>query len=212
VRLWSRGLVYDQSASGRASLLVRDTFSLLQHDAFPQANLSTTSLLAAAPSYIYILATLVSHQTCTLTISESTFWLSSKMTTVASIKALVKDIGMLSNGLPQSVQQGTKEDKIWTVMNADERDTPHETFNRRFDAMFGEDCRDSAGRLHHIRKGKLGLGQVCSYLSKIDWANDFPLDIVEVKLLRLVVELKNLQYVVQLFCLIVTNISLVDSK
>jgi hypothetical protein len=40
-------------------------------------------------------------------------------------------------------------------MNTEECDTPHETFNRRFDAMFAEDCRDSDGRLHHVRQGKL---------------------------------------------------------
>lgn len=108
----------------------------------------------------------------------------------------MKETGVLSNSLLQSVQQGMKEDIIWTMMNADERDTPHETFNRRFDAMFGEDCWDSAGRLHYIRKGKHGLGLVCSFLSKLDWANSFPLDIVEIKLSQLVAELKQLQYIV----------------
>jgi hypothetical protein len=114
------------------------------------------------------------------------------------IKDLVKNITSLSNVLPPSIQQGTKDDKIWCVMNAGERDTAHETFNRRFDAMFGEDCRDSDGRLLHIRRGKLGMALVASYLSKIDWAHDFPLDIVEIKLQRLLTELKHLQYVASL--------------
>ena len=104
------------------------------------------------------------------------------MTTISEIKTLIKAITTLSNSLPQSVQQGTKEDKIWSIMNTEECETAHETFNRRFDAMFGEDCRDDAGCLLYICKGKLGLGRVCSYLSKIDWADDFPLDIVEIKL------------------------------
>jgi hypothetical protein len=115
------------------------------------------------------------------------------------IKDLVKNIASLSKVLPQSIQQGTKEDKIWCVMNAGERDTAHETFNRRFDAMFGEDCRDSSGRLLHIRRGKLGMGLVTSYLSEIDWAQDFPLDIVELKLQHLLEELRHLQYVTALF-------------
>ncbi|KAG6883266.1 hypothetical protein C0992_009256, partial [Termitomyces sp. T32_za158] len=58
--------------------------------------------------------------------------------------------------------------------------------------MFGEDCRDSCGRLEHVRRGKLGLGLICSYLSKINWADGFPLDLVEVKLERLIAELKYL--------------------
>ncbi|KAF8815620.1 hypothetical protein BYT27DRAFT_7224858 [Phlegmacium glaucopus] len=116
---------------------------------------------------------------------------------LAIIKTLVKDIITLSNFLPSSVQQGTKDDKIWSVMNSDECDTPHKTFNKHFDAMFGEDCRDSTGRLQYIHRGKLGLGLVSLYLSKIDWVDGFPLDIVEIKLQRLVAELKYLQYVDQ---------------
>ena len=107
---------------------------------------------------------------------------------------LVKDITTLSNALPQSIQQGMKDDKIWHVMNAGECDMGHETFNCRFDALFGEDCQDTSGRLLHIRRGKLGLGLVTSYLSKINWAHGFPLDIVKIKLQRLLTELKQLQH------------------
>ena len=80
-------------------------------------------------------------------------------------------------------------------MNSDELETPHETFNRRFNAMFAEDCCDSVGRLHYVHQGKLGMGLVVSYLSKINWTTGFPLDLVELKLQRLITELKNLQYV-----------------
>lgn len=120
------------------------------------------------------------------------------MSTLMGIKLLVKEIGSLSTSLADSVLKGTKDDKIWSVLNKEERDTPHETFNSRFDALFAEDCRDSNGRLHHIRQGKLGMGLVVSYISKINWA-DFPLDLVELKLQRLVTELKSLQYVSILF-------------
>ena len=116
-------------------------------------------------------------------------------TSVAAVQSLVNDITTLSNGLPSFIQQATKQDKIWSVMNTDQCDTVHETFNQRFDAMFREDCRDSAGHLQYIHKGKLGMGLVCSYLSKCDWADGFPLDIVEIKLQRLCVELKYLWYV-----------------
>ena len=76
----------------------------------------------------------------------------------------------------------------------DGHDAPFETFNRRFDALFGEDCRDLHGRLHHICQGKLGMGLVVLYLSKINWA-DFPLDLVELKLQCLIAELQHLQCV-----------------
>jgi hypothetical protein len=119
------------------------------------------------------------------------------MPTISEIKALIKIIATLSNSLPKSTPFGTKEDKIWTVMHTEEGKTAHETFNRRFDAMFGEDCRDTAGRLQHVRKGKLGMDNVCTYLSKIDWADNFPLDIVEIKLQRLLAELQHHQYALQ---------------
>ncbi len=117
------------------------------------------------------------------------------MPTVAEIQSLIKNIITLSNNLPVSVPLGVKEDKIWAVMNGAQGDTAHKTFNKWFDAMFGEDCQNSVGHLQYIRRGKLGLGLVCSYLSSIDWADDFPLDIVEIKLQRLLAELKQLWYV-----------------
>ena len=52
----------------------------------------------------------------------------------------------------------TKYDKIYKVMHTTERETPHETFKHRFDASFGEDCRNCGRRLHYIRKGKHGNG------------------------------------------------------
>ena len=61
--------------------------------------------------------------------------------------------------------------------------------------MFAEDCHDSVGRLHYVCQGKLGMGLVVSYLSKINWMTGFPLDLVELKLQHLITELKNLQYV-----------------
>jgi hypothetical protein len=115
------------------------------------------------------------------------------MTTISAIKSLVKDIGALCTNLSDAVPKASKSDKIWTVMSSDECDIPHESFNRRFDALFGEDCRDTNGRLHYIRQGKFGMGIIVAYLSRINWAADFPLDLVELKLQRLITELKLLQ-------------------
>lgn len=116
------------------------------------------------------------------------------MSTIAAIRLAVKEIGTLSASLADSVPKGSKDDKLWLVMNSAEGESPHKTFNRRFDALFAEDCRDSSGRLHHVRQGKLGMGLVVTYLSKLNWAN-FPLDLVDLKLQRLITELKHLQYV-----------------
>jgi hypothetical protein len=66
-------------------------------------------------------------------------------------------------------------------MNLDNSETPHETFNKCFDAMFGEDCHDLHGRLHYVHRGKLRIGLVCLYLTKLDWT-DFPLKIIKIKL------------------------------
>ncbi|KAH0588737.1 hypothetical protein H2248_004542 [Termitomyces sp. 'cryptogamus'] len=105
-----------------------------------------------------------------------------EMPTIAAIQSLVKTLTALSSDLPLSIKQGSKSDKIWVVMNTGEGKTLHEIFNRYFDAMFGDDCHDSNGCLEHVRRGKLGLGLVCSYLSKIDWTTNFSLDLVEIKL------------------------------
>src|SRR5712692_7492592 len=112
------------------------------------------------------------------------------MPSSAAIKQLVKEITALSLSLSDAVLRASKDDKIWSVMNTEEGETPHEIFNRHFDALFGEDCCDSRGRLHHLRQGKHGMGLVVSYLSKINWTAGFPLDLVELKLQCLISELK----------------------
>ena len=82
------------------------------------------------------------------------------MSALTTIKLLVKDISTFSNSLSDSVPKETKDNKIWSVMNTEEHDTPHETFNQQFDAFFAEDCHDSDGRLHLVHQGKLGMGLV----------------------------------------------------
>jgi hypothetical protein len=110
-----------------------------------------------------------------------------------SIRLLVREISALSCSLSDSVPKGSKDDKIYSVMNSGECDTPHETFNQCFDALFAEDCCDSEGCLLHVCKGKLGMGLVVLYILKINWALDFPLDLVELKLQCLITQLKHLQ-------------------
>ena len=52
-----------------------------------------------------------------------------KMSTLATVRQLIKDITSLSTSLSDSVPQGSTDDKIYRVMNTEEHDTPHETFN-----------------------------------------------------------------------------------
>ena len=117
---------------------------------------------------------------------------SSTMPTIEEIVQLAKKISTLSSSLPPSVPKATPKDKIWTVWQTQEGDTPFETFNKRFDALFSEDCRDAEGRLPHIRQGKSGMGLVSGYLKKLDWSEGFPLDLVAIKLQRLAAELTHI--------------------
>ncbi|KAJ6522529.1 hypothetical protein DFH09DRAFT_1097114 [Mycena vulgaris] len=65
------------------------------------------------------------------------------------------------------------------------------TFNRRFDILFGEDCRDDDGRLKNIRRGDVEMPCVLNYLESIHWESaEIPLDLAGIKLKRIVDELE----------------------
>ena len=104
------------------------------------------------------------------------------MSALETVKSLVKEITALANTLLDAVPKGTKDNKIWSIMNTTEGDTPHETFNQHFDALFGEDCHDTGSCLQHVHQGKLRMSLVISYLLKINWTQNFPLDLMELKL------------------------------
>lgn len=109
-----------------------------------------------------------------------------------ALEQLVQDITDFSKRLPAEIQEATKDDKIYTVMTKVKGDTPWETFNRRFDILFSEDCRDGNGRLHHIRRGRHGMNVVAAYLSRV--VNEDQLkgvyDLAALKLTRLRDELR----------------------
>ena len=107
------------------------------------------------------------------------------MPSLGEIQLLVQNIVSLACNSIFSAQNATKYDKIYEVMHTTKGETPHKTFNCWFDALFGEDCHNSSGRLHYVCKGKHGMDLVCKYLSEIDWSNGFPLDLVEIKLKQL---------------------------
>lgn len=112
----------------------------------------------------------------------------------ALIHILITEIALLSRALPASVRQAVDRNKIPIVSSSDEGETPWHTFNKRFDALFAEDCRDNAGRLHHIRRGPLGMELVAKYLEGLngDELHSMPVDLVINKLNRLSEELNHL--------------------
>jgi hypothetical protein len=109
-------------------------------------------------------------------------------------KSLIANIISLTKGLSTSIPPATKDDKISEVMSGSEGESAWQTFNKRFDALFAEDCRDQHGRLHHIRRGKLGMDKVCQYLAQLDLMA-MPQDLVSLKLNRLNNEIVYLMYV-----------------
>lgn len=113
------------------------------------------------------------------------------MPSILDIQVSVSEIKILCTELPVSVQNGSIRCKISQVFSMGEGESAWQTFNKRFDALFGEDCRDASGRLCHIRRGEYGMDKVSTYLSSINF-DDMPLDLVAIKLNRLKTELEYL--------------------
>ena len=105
------------------------------------------------------------------------------------IKSSISSITNLCKEIPISIPIGNKRSKIYLVMTGDEGEDSWHTFNKRFDALFAEDCRDEQDRLHHIRRGEFGMDLVVQYLFALD-LNLLPLDLVAKKLDRLEAELE----------------------
>lgn len=108
------------------------------------------------------------------------------------LQHLVQELPSLCRSLPTTIPCATKKDKIYEVVtNVKDGNDAWLTFNRRFDALFAEDCRDkSTGRLHYIRRGKFGMEAICTYLQSIDLTStDLPLDLMVGKMTRLVEEI-----------------------
>ncbi|KAL1939855.1 hypothetical protein VTO73DRAFT_9555 [Trametes versicolor] len=112
------------------------------------------------------------------------------MATKADFEKHVAEIIRLSGRLPSSVPLGMTKDKLYKTFTAVSGASPFETFNRRFDIVFGEGCRDAEGRLFHLRQGGNGLGIVCSYLRGLaKGVQELPFDIMNIKVARLADEL-----------------------
>jgi hypothetical protein len=79
---------------------------------------------------------------------------------------IVEAITLLTKNLPSSVPEGKRDGKLYRVLTNDDYrgETPWETFNKRIDATFGEDCRNADGRLENVCRGRFGMDIVTKYL------------------------------------------------
>jgi hypothetical protein len=80
--------------------------------------------------------------------------------------AIVEAITLLTKNLPSSVPEGTRKGKLYRVLTNDNYrgETPWETFNKRMDTTFGEDCRNAEGHLENMCRGRFGMDIVTKYL------------------------------------------------
>ena len=83
-------------------------------------------------------------------------------------RALINNFVSLMRSLLTSIPLATDKDRIYAVMNSPEGKYTWHTINKCFDVLFGEDCCDSTGQLHHICHGHLSMDKVCDYLSTLN--------------------------------------------
>src|SRR5271168_3399800 len=83
---------------------------------------------------------------------------------------LIQKISYLSQNLLPSVPEATTDDKIYRVFTRieDSEDDPYLPFNRKFEAVFAQDTRNTeTGRLDHIRRGPNGMDLVVKFLNSL---------------------------------------------
>jgi hypothetical protein len=97
------------------------------------------------------------------------------------------------------VKLASGSDTIVTVYNAvvGKSPDPHDwpTFNRFMDILFGDDVRNSEGRLQNVKRGPHGMDLVVDYITNCARAGTLPYDIAILKINRLIEELEILTYV-----------------
>lgn len=117
------------------------------------------------------------------------------MTSREGVEQLVQELFSLAPRLPASIPEGSRTDKLYLTISTVSGGDAWETFNRRFDILFGEDCRNTDGHFSHLRRGKYGLDMVVSYLKELllsAQAERLPYDLMHIKIHRLVEETKSL--------------------
>ncbi|KAJ3714644.1 hypothetical protein DFJ43DRAFT_1043695 [Lentinula guzmanii] len=109
------------------------------------------------------------------------------------MKSLVNQISRLTRNLPKSIPEGAPNGKIAVSLD-EEGESGWAVFNKFFDRTFGEDTRNSSGRLQHLTRGEHGMNFVNRYLVSVvdNYLEDpqFPVDLAVGKLMRLCDELR----------------------
>lgn len=72
------------------------------------------------------------------------------ISTPQQVQALIDKVVILCKDLPSSIRAAVTRDKISMVMSGLEGESAWQTFNKRFDILFAEDCHNKDGRLHYI--------------------------------------------------------------
>ncbi|KAF7794639.1 hypothetical protein EIP86_005776 [Pleurotus ostreatoroseus] len=116
---------------------------------------------------------------------------SAAIVTASEISLLIRRLQGLSSTLPPSVPLAKANDKIYHVITSVHGDDVFHTFNRRFDALFGLDCRDQSGHMKYIRRGRFGMDAVCKFLESIDLLDEsMQLTLMALRLNTLIKELE----------------------
>lgn len=110
-----------------------------------------------------------------------------------TIIKLITELNIRSKLLPASIPIGKKDDKLYSVVSRAKGSVDvWEGLNKCLDAAFGSDCCDAEGRFTEIRRGKYGMTVLVGYLNEIQWKSSIPLDIVAVRLQRVLDAVNNL--------------------
>lgn len=125
------------------------------------------------------------------------------MPTPNAYKTFVEKLDLLeevSRGIPASVPMARKNHLIAVTFEnipvPDNTPLHWEVFNRRMDALFGDDVRDpKTGRLLNIARGPFGMVLVISYLRQTVEAGSIPWDLGLIKVERLISEIQKIWYV-----------------
>jgi hypothetical protein len=109
-----------------------------------------------------------------------------------TVKGQVSRLKSLISTLPQSVKQASGDGRIPTVFRniagPKEIEEHWVVFNRRMDALFGEDQRNVDGRLSNFHRGEFGMDLVISYIEEAVNAGHLLWEATAPKLDRLIAE------------------------
>jgi hypothetical protein len=125
----------------------------------------------------------------------------------AVVRHQLNHLKSLVDILPSSIALATHNDRISTVFTnipvPKETDDHWMVFNRRLDALFGEDLRNADGRLPNVLRGPFGMDMVVQYIEDVVAAGHLLWEPTKPKLERLISEMQAIMYVFFLYCYLV---------